>query len=148
MARQRRVPEGSQMTRKLAAIATALLCAATCLPAVAAAEAATPRPRFLLLVGNDGHAATTAEARAEVVAQYVAWARSLAERGHLVAADELGPTATLLTAADDAGTPREAPAGGFFLIEAADLAEALELSRGCPSLQHGGSVQVAPVVGR
>ena len=35
--------------------------------------------------------------------------------------------------------------GGFSLIEANDLAHAVELSKGCPILDIGGSVEVRPV---
>ena len=35
--------------------------------------------------------------------------------------------------------------GGFTLIEARDLAQAVELSKGCPILEIGGSVEVRPV---
>jgi len=36
--------------------------------------------------------------------------------------------------------------GGFSLIEASDLAHAVELSKGCPILEVGGSVEVRPVM--
>jgi hypothetical protein len=35
--------------------------------------------------------------------------------------------------------------GGYFLVEASDLAHAVELSKGCPILEVGGSVEVRPV---
>ena len=35
--------------------------------------------------------------------------------------------------------------GGFTLIEARDLAEAAELSKGCPILEVGGSVEIRPI---
>jgi len=34
---------------------------------------------------------------------------------------------------------------GFIVIEARDLAEAAELSKGCPMLEGGGSVEIRPV---
>jgi len=34
---------------------------------------------------------------------------------------------------------------GFLVIEARDLAQAVELSRGCPMLAGNGSVEVRPV---
>ena len=36
--------------------------------------------------------------------------------------------------------------GGFSLIEAKDLAHALEISKGCPIFEVGGSVEVRPVM--
>jgi len=35
--------------------------------------------------------------------------------------------------------------GGYTLIEAKDLAQAVELSKGCPILEVGGSVEVRPI---
>jgi hypothetical protein len=35
--------------------------------------------------------------------------------------------------------------GGYTLVEAKDLAQAVELSKGCPILEVGGSVEVRPV---
>jgi hypothetical protein len=35
---------------------------------------------------------------------------------------------------------------GFIVVEARDLAQAVELSRGCPMLQGAGSVEVRPVL--
>ena len=36
--------------------------------------------------------------------------------------------------------------GGFSLIEARDLDEAAELSKGCPILERGGSVEIRPIM--
>jgi len=36
--------------------------------------------------------------------------------------------------------------GGFTLVEARDIDQAVELSRGCPILDGGGSVEVRPVM--
>jgi hypothetical protein len=36
--------------------------------------------------------------------------------------------------------------GGFSLIEARDLDEAAELSKGCPVLERGGSVEIRPIM--
>jgi hypothetical protein len=35
--------------------------------------------------------------------------------------------------------------GGFMVIEAKDLTDAAEISKGCPILEVGGSVEVRPV---
>ncbi|WP_437932703.1 YciI family protein [Sorangium sp. So ce291] len=36
--------------------------------------------------------------------------------------------------------------GGYLLVEAEDLAHAVELAKGCPVLEHGGTVEVRPVM--
>ena len=35
--------------------------------------------------------------------------------------------------------------GGYITVEAEDIAQAVELSKGCPILEVGGSVEVRPV---
>jgi hypothetical protein len=35
--------------------------------------------------------------------------------------------------------------GGYIIVEADDIGQAVELSRGCPILEAGGSVEVRPV---
>jgi hypothetical protein len=35
--------------------------------------------------------------------------------------------------------------GGYVVVEANDLTEAVELSKGCPILEVGGSVEVRPI---
>jgi len=36
--------------------------------------------------------------------------------------------------------------GGFILVEAETIEQAVELSHGCPALEHGGSVEVRPLM--
>jgi hypothetical protein len=36
--------------------------------------------------------------------------------------------------------------GGYFVLSASSLAEAIELAKGCPVLQNGGTVEVRPVM--
>jgi hypothetical protein len=35
--------------------------------------------------------------------------------------------------------------GGYIIVEADDIGQAVELSKGCPILDAGGSVEVRPV---
>jgi len=36
--------------------------------------------------------------------------------------------------------------GGYMLVEAKDLAQAVELAKGCPILEGDGSVEIRPIV--
>ncbi len=36
--------------------------------------------------------------------------------------------------------------GGFYIVEAKDLDEALELGKACPAVKYGGTVEVRPVM--
>jgi hypothetical protein len=111
-------------------------------PKPAAAEA----PRFLLLIRGDD--APESE-REQVVGAYRTWATRLHDEGRLLEADELAPEATVLTAAGAGTAPRRAgaapSAGGYFLITARDLEEAVAVAGGCPALVRGGSVEVVAI---
>ena len=122
---------------------TTLALAALSLAAVPALAA--DAPHYLILVRGGDPAARTAEEQKAVVQEYVAWARALREGGHLVSADELAAKSRVLTAKNPAGAERKASAGGYFLVTAKDMDEALALSKACPALKHGGSVEVTPI---
>ncbi len=77
-------------------------------------------------------------------AAWEAWFKQLGS--HLV---DLGNPVFERTSAGTCGTPL--PLGGYTLITAGDLAEAVELAKGCPIAGEGGGVEVGlltPVPGR
>jgi hypothetical protein len=112
-----------------------------------AAAFAADAPRFLILVKGGDRGTRSAEEQKAVVQDYVAWARSLRESGHLVSADELAAKSRVRTGKNQTGMERKASAGGYFLVNARDMDEALTLSRACPCLKHGGSAEVTAIVG-
>jgi len=94
----------------------------------------------LLLYESPGH--TVDRPEAELVEEYSAWARSLG------AAFELGEKL-----ADESivlgGTPTAEEGdvvAGFFVLRAANVAEARRLAQSCPHLRYGGRIVVRPIV--
>jgi hypothetical protein len=105
-------------------------------------------PRYLLLLYEDRtNAAFSAAARDSVVSEYRRWAGQLRSRGMLVMGEELSEA--MATVPEDASRLHaEADGrelGGFFVIRAADLAQAVELARGTPHARGGGVVVVRPI---
>ena len=84
--------------------------------------------------------------------KWVVWIKELGGRGH--EKDQGHPlerTGKVVTGKEKTvldGPYAEAKdiVGGYMLIEAKDLAHALELSKGCPIFDVGGSVEVRPVM--
>ena len=115
-------------------------------PIRAASVSTDSTPRFLLLLydSNNPGAAPTADQKAAIVAEYSAWARSLASEGHLVTAEELSenPPEWL---GESVRTVDGARIGGFFLIRARDLSEARQIAERCPHLKHGGRIELRPI---
>jgi hypothetical protein len=84
--------------------------------------------------------------------KWMMWMRELDERGHLKDRGQpLERTGKVVrgqqkTVTDGPFTEAKDLIGGFTLVEAKDIDQAVELSRGCPILDGGGSVEVRPVM--
>ena len=88
----------------------------------------------------------------QVLQKWVAWFKDLADKGHLKDRGQPLERAGKLvkgkptTVTDGPFAEAKDVIGGYTLIEARDLDEAVELSKGCPILQREGMVEVRPVV--
>ena len=100
--------------------------------------------------GSDTSA--SAEQRQQHLQKWVAWFKELGAKGHL---KELGHPLEIAgmvvkgsqkVVTDGPYAEAKDVVGGYSLIEAKDLAQAVEISKGCPILEVGGSVEVRPVM--
>lgn len=78
------------------------------------------------------------------------WAHHLAAEGHLVVGEKLGSRGYAISV--DSGATNTTPVsksfaalGGLFVVQAANLDEALALARGAPHVGYGGRIIVRPV---
>ena len=112
----------------------------------AASASTDSTPRFLLLLydSNNPAPAPSAEQKARIVAEYSAWARSLASEGRLVTAEELSDNPPEWFGGS-VRTVDGSHIGGFFLIRARDLSEARQIAERCPHLRHGGRIELRPI---
>jgi hypothetical protein len=115
--------------------------------------------RYLVLIYDEDTANPSPEppdlaAIGQVMEEYNAYSQLLRDRGAYVAGEALQPvtTATTIRARDGQTMTTDGPfaetkeaLGGFYLIEARDLDEALELAGACPGVRYG-SVEVRPIV--
>jgi len=94
----------------------------------------------------------SAEQRQKQLQKWAAWFKELGTNGHL---KELGHPleSSAMVIKGNQKIVTDGPfaeakdlVGGFSLIEAKDLAHAVELSEGCPIFEVGGSVEVRPVM--
>jgi hypothetical protein len=85
----------------------------------------------------------------ERVAEYTAWAGSLAQRGYLVDGAELSSSGVLLASSqsrtDAVPTSSQGVLAGYFIIRAADRDEAERIARECPHLKYRGTVSLRPI---
>jgi hypothetical protein len=127
----------------VAVLALVLVAGALLWPRPRAPSAAGPRYLLLLYEGSrfDQGGAT----HQQLVGEYRAWAGSLAERGKLVEASELGEEERLLSGAGESTRAAAGTISGFFIVRAVDMTEAAAIAATCPHLKYGGEVAVRPL---
>jgi len=88
----------------------------------------------------------------QMMQKWVAWFKELTEKGHvknqghpLERAGKLvkGKEKTII---DGPFVEAKDLVGGYSLIEASDLDQAVQLSKGCPIFENDGAVEVRPVM--
>jgi hypothetical protein len=113
--------------------------------------------KYALLIYDDEQAWGSLDdaTRGSMLEEYGKFSAGLEERGQIRAGEQLAPTSTATTvrAKDGKTLTTDGPyaetkeqLGGFYLIEAATLDEALEAAAAIPSVKYGGVVEVRPIV--
>jgi hypothetical protein len=88
----------------------------------------------------------------QMMQKWVNWMKDLGQKGHLKdQGHPLERTGKVVkgrekTVIDGPYAETKDVIGGYTLIEAKDLAQAVDLSKGCPIFEVGGSVEVRPVM--
>jgi hypothetical protein len=91
------------------------------------------------------------EERQKHLEKWVAWFKDLGAKGHLKnPGHPLDFTGKVVnskgkTVKDGPYAEAKDVVGGFIVVEARDIDHAVEISKGCPILEVGGSVEVRPV---
>ena len=112
--------------------------------------------QYLFLYRNDAKAdrewQQSPEAIQKSMQQWTKWMKSLGEQGYLKdIGNPLEPGGKLVkgkqkTVTDGPFAEAKDIVGGYTLVEAKDLAQAAELSKGCPIFEAGGWVEVRPIM--
>ena len=106
---------------------------------------------FLFLYRGGQRASDAAESD-KVMQKWVAWMEDLGSKGHLKDRGQpLDPAGKVVrgkqkTITDGPFAEAKDVVGGYSLIEARDLEQAVELSKGCPIFEFEGAVEVRPVM--
>jgi hypothetical protein len=113
--------------------------------------------KYALLIYDDEQAWGSLDdaTRGSMMEEYGKFSAGLEERGQMRAGEQLAPTSTATTVrvkdgktltTDGPYAETKEQLGGFYLIEAATLDEALEAAAAIPSVNYGGVVEVRPIV--
>jgi hypothetical protein len=94
---------------------------------------------FLYRGGEPGRSPERAQ---QMMQKWMAWLKELTEKGHIKDQGQpLERTGKLVK-----GKQKTVTDGPYTLIEARDLEQAVELSKGCPIFEADGAVEVRPVM--
>ena len=82
--------------------------------------------------------------------KWMSWVESLNKEGKYVSGEPLLPGGKLVSSAsavtDGPFTEGKEVVGGYFIVNAANMEEAVDISKSYPDFEYGGSVQVRQVM--
>jgi hypothetical protein len=111
--------------------------------------------RYAVLIYGDENIEQDEATFGQVMAEYNAYGELLTGKGAMSGGEALHSTgtATTIRVVDGKTITTDGPfieskeaLGGFYLVEAANLDEAIELAAACPGAKYGGSVELRPCV--
>lgn len=109
---------------------------------------------LLLIYENEAKAPTSDEEMGKIIAEYQAFTESIKKAGSFLGGEALQPvsTATTVRVRDGKTTMTDGPfaetneqLGGYYLVEAKDLDEAVAIAARIPAAR-GGSIEVRPLM--
>jgi hypothetical protein len=107
-------------------------------------------PNFLYIFRGGGMNKQSPQELQQQMQKWAAWIQQLRQEGHFKAGEPLEGGGKVVRGRKKAvtdGPYAEAKdlVGGYLLVEARNLDEATELSRGCPGLDVEGTVEIRPI---
>lgn len=87
----------------------------------------------------------------ELMKAHMAWAEKLGESGHLISGEGLEEKSVEISGEDSVvkdGTFLESKEmiGGYYLLQAQDLASVIKLAKACPCHLWGGRTEIRPIM--
>lgn len=105
-----------------------------------------------MLIFQGGTSTLSPEEMQQSMGKWMTWIENLNKNGQYVSGEPLIPGGKLVSGAsgksvtDGPYTEGKEVVGGYFIVNAKDMNEAAEISKNCPDLDYGGSVQVRQVM--
>ncbi|MCK8522358.1 YciI family protein [Aquimarina sp. D1M17] len=120
---------------------------------LAAAELDNDQPKKYMLLfrsENIDHYKLTPEQIQESIKQWQTWIGGIAAQGKLVSTHQIGSEAAVLLPNDKVEKkPYEALnqiVGGYMILKASSMKEAMEFAKECPVFQIGGNVEIRDIM--
>ena len=106
---------------------------------------------MLIFRGMDWYKGLSPEQMQQVADKWMAWFNGLKDEGKCVAGNPLEPEGKIVSGkngrsvTDGPFAESKETIGGYFLLQVADMDEALAIAKQCPTLEYGCTVEVRPV---
>jgi len=99
---------------------------------------------------NHAHNANDSEKAAKNMQAWMTWMDGLQQKGILVGGEPLQPTGkqvngTKKVITDGPFVEAKELVGGYLIVNAKDINEAVEISKGCPIFEEDGKLEVRPI---
>ena len=106
--------------------------------------------KFMLIFHGGQANGQSPEVMQAQMGKWMAWIEKLNKEGKFVSGEPLLPggktvSGTQKTVTDGPYTEGKEVVGGYFIVNANDFDEAVEIAKDCPDYEYGGSVQVRQV---
>ena len=111
----------------------------------------TPSEYMLLFRGTDWHKGLSPEEIQNVMNQWKAWFERLTKEGTVKAGQPLEREGKIVSGkkgrvvADGPFAESKEAVGGYFLLQVANIDEAVAIAKQCPGLEYGAVIEVRPV---
>ncbi len=114
------------------------------------APASTKSEYLLIFRGLDWHRTVPPAEIKQIMVDWMAWSDRLVAEGRSKARRSLARTGRVVSGkerqvSDGPFAEAKEAVAGYFLLEVADLDEALDIARECPTLPYGVTVEVRPM---
>jgi hypothetical protein len=99
---------------------------------------------------NHAHNAADSEKAAKNMQAWMSWMQSLQQKGILIGGEPLQPTGIQVNGSKKVVTngpfvEAKEMVGGYLIVNAKDINEAVEISKGCPIFNEDGKLEVRPI---
>lgn len=108
---------------------------------------------FIFKGGQNDVANLSPEEMQQHMQKWMTWIQSLTEKDVYVGGEPLQPGGKIVTKSGNKIVVTDGPfpeakelVGGYFIVNANDIGHAAEIAKDCPGFEHGGSVEVRPVM--
>ena len=107
--------------------------------------------KFMLIFQGGQLEGLSPEAMEAQMGKWMAWVERLNKEGRYVSGEPLLPGGKLVTGSkktvtDGPYTEGKEVVGGYFVVNAGNMEEAVDIAKDCPDYEYGGSVQVRQVM--